>query len=801
MDTCSHCGTGFSPGTPDEKFCCRGCEFVHQMIHDEGFDQFYALKGDRLGQPVQDRPFRPTQLGWLDPLLTRAAEEARTEEKPAHATLHLSGLTCIGCVWLVEKLFLRHPGALRSNVFPATAEIELTWEPESDPITALAKELPNFGYALSPLDASRPRQRESRQLLTRLGLCGAFALNAMGFTLPRYLGMKDDFAFAHIFELIALLSATFSLLLGGTYFFRKSFASLRQRTLHIDLPISLGLLLAYAGSLTGWLLGAHELLYFDFVATFTFLMLGGRYLHLAAAEKAQSSLQGQSALPESIALNDGTQKTTRSLTSGDEFRLDPGECLPVASFLCSQDADFSLAWMTGEPEPQTFGLGRRVPSGALNLSQSPVTVRADEAFEDSLAAGLAHTTGREESSPLLGRILKIYLVAVLVLGTAGGVFWLQSGVVPALQVVLAVFVVSCPCALGVAIPLADRRAALSLQKRGVFVQNPALWSAFQRLRHLVLDKTGTLTLERPTLQNPTVLHALSPDTQNILSTLTGQSLHPLSRTLHESLAPLLTNKPLFPNTSVHETPGQGLSLEHDGHVWFLGKPRPADRLTASSGPATALYRGDELIAQFLFEETTRPEVLPALHALSKTWKLTPHILSGDRQERVTSLAHELGIDLHHAHGELTPEEKAALVRTLPGTLYLGDGANDSLAFDEAAVSGSPAADRSLLDRKADFLFTHPGLGFLPALIQTAQWRHRTVRRILAFAITYNLVAVSLCLAGHMSPLLAAVLMPLSSLASLALASAPIAVRKAPISPQAKASEPPLPRILNEKAAV
>mgnify|MGYP001821268048 CR=1 FL=1 len=768
-DNCRHCGTSFSPAEPGEEFCCSGCAFVHRMIHDEGLEQFYSLKGTSKGRPVKDRPFQPRNLAWLIPLLEEAGN---SEEAPPSITLRINGLTCVGCVWLIEKIYRRLPGARDIRVFPATGEAELSWEPGQDPVTSLARELPDFGYALAPLESDSSERRESRQLLARLGLCGAFALNAMGFTLPRYLGMANDFAFATIFELIALLSASFSILVGGTYFFRKSLASLRRRSLHIDLPISLGLILAFTGSLAGWLLGADDLLYFDFVAIFTFLMLGGRYLHLAAAERAQSSLRGQHALPATVELANGSRKAARALTKGDTFLLGPGESLPVTAFLEHGHGDFSLAWMTGEPDPQTFHSGRRIPSGALNLGNQALSLRADEAFTESMAAKLTAPGNREESSPLLGRVLKIYLATVLLIGVIGGVAWLAIGVVPALQVALSVFVVSCPCALGVAIPLADRRAALAVQDTGVFIQNPGVWARLRTLRNLVLDKTGTLTLERPALCNTGELKGLTTTAQRILHTLTSQSLHPLSRTLHEELSPMLVDSCSNLRAQVQETPGQGVHLELAHHRWSLERER-TPRAGDEEGPVTCLYRDDELVARFTFEEQARADARESLECTTGRWQLTPYILSGDRSPRVARLAHALGLPEAQAHGDLDPTEKAAVVRSLGHTLYLGDGANDSLAFDEAQVTGTPVADRSLLDRKADFLFSHPGLAFLPTLLETAAWRHRTVSRVLTFAITYNLVAIGLCLAGLMNPLLAAVIMPLSSLCSLAIASGPL----------------------------
>ncbi|MGJ8725995.1 MAG: heavy metal translocating P-type ATPase [Roseibacillus sp.] len=782
MSNCLHCGTP-NP-SPEAQFCCSGCDFVYQTLTSEGFDRFYDLKGKNTGIPVKDRPFQPQDLAWLE----KATNEQTT------LTVAVNGVTCIGCVWLIEKLFLRLPGAQTCAIFPDTGQANFTWSEGNNPTLTLAQELPRYGYTLSALDTTKQPVRESSKLLARLGITSAFALNAMAFTLPRYLGMKPDFAFAQIFEIVTLLSATFALLIGGTYFFTRAIAALRRGTLHIDLPISLGLILAFIGSLIGYFIGEERLLYFDFVAIFTTLMLGGRYLHLAASEKARSNLTRTSALPESIELitEDGKEEIpTRALTNGNCFLLPVGQPLPVTAMLQDEDASLSLAWINGEPEPRHFQTGQRIPSGAVNLSAQSLTLTADEDFPDSLVAKLTQSSDRTQSSPLLQKLLKIYLLIVLIIGVGGGLAWLivAKNPVDALQVAISIFIVSCPCALGVAIPLADRRAATHLQSFGVFVQNTLLWQRLMHLKALVLDKTGTLTLEHPTLQNPELLETLSTNDRQALLHLTASSLHPLSRTLHAALATDSFGSIATPE-QINESPGQGIETTINGTRYHLGKPNtPSSPDTEQpEGPTTTFTRDDQTIATFHFLETARPDAARALAATH----IPVHILSGDGAQRVKALATSLQLDPDLAHGDLSPDDKAAHLSKLNPALFLGDGANDSIAFDTALATGSPVADRSLLDTKADFLFTQPGLSFLPHLLATARWRHRIVRRVLAFTIVYNTTAITFCLMGHMNPLLAAIFMPLSSLASLAIASAQIQP-KAKTSPTAP--DLPLSRVL------
>lgn len=762
--TCAHCHTPFTPTEREAEFCCAGCRFVKQLLIGGGLGDFYKLQGGKAGRPVGERPFEAPKTEWLEALV---ATEAENQSQPS-LKLRISGVTCVGCVWLVERLFLEQPGAIRASVFPASAEAEFTWESGSDALLVLARELPRYGYVLEDPSSCEAQAPESRKLIPKLGLCAAFAMNTMAFSLPRYLGMKDSFPFAGLFDLIALLSSTLALLIGGTYFFGKALASLRHRTIHIDLPIALGLGFAYAGSIIGWLSGEAHLLYFDFVATFTVLMLGGRYLHLAAAERAQSQLQGQSAIAREVTLADGSRKPTATLSSDDQFRLPSGQALPVSATLLSQSREFSLAWMTGEPDPRLYPKGAAVPAGAVPLGEDELTLQAAEDYADSLVARLTREENRQRSSPAVQTILKSYLAIIIVIGLGTGLGGAFLGLPPlvALQRMISVFIISCPCAIGVAIPLVDRRAASAMARIGVFIQNPALWSSLTRIRHLIFDKTGTLTLETPELVDPGQLTRLAPGAREALRPLTQNSFHPLSRALREGPGSV----PGHPDKIAH-LPGLGSVISRQGHRWTLGKPgwRGQDDFSprATEFLSCELACDGALVETFTFRETLRPRARQALQALSSSHQL--HIFSGDQTPRVMRLAELLGIPPKQAHAALDPDQKAELVKSLQPSLYLGDGMNDTLAFSAATLSGTPVADRSLLDRRSDFLFTCPGLSFLPTLFAMARWRRQTVALVLAFTIIYNVAAVSACVLGHMTPLAAAILMPLSSILSLLIA--------------------------------
>ena len=768
MATCAHCGTEFAAGAAGERYCCRGCEYVAELISEQGFERFYDLKQGIAVTPVKSRPFEEHDFSWLAAKVESAEEEARAQGCEARLDLGLEGISCVGCVWLIERLFARHPGAIRAAANPASGRLHLEWAPGKCELEPFLRELCQFGYVAAPAGRSGG-DLERRRLAARMGLCAAFALNTMAFSLPIYLGMPPDFEFAGLFRLIAFLSATLSMLVGAGYFIDRAWRAIRAGSLHIDLPIALGLMVAYIGSITGWALGAERLLYFDFVSVFVFLMLSGRYLQTAAVEKNRKRLMRQQPVPAAVELEDGTEVPRDGIEPGMRFRLEAGQALPVSGVLAEGAADFSLEWIHGEAVPVRHGEGARLPAGAILLSREPVWVRAEERWEDSLLAKLTAPVAGERGSPGLDKLLRVYLLVVLVLGVAAQVGWAWHGEwLYGLQSMISVFVVSCPCALGVAIPLADDLAASAMERLGVFVRTGSLWSRLRRVRKVIFDKTGTLTLERPVLENPEVVEGLADDAALALARLTRGSLHPVSRSLLEALG-LRGQRLLAAHgwSEPHEFPGQGVLLEDGETQWSLGKAGWLAQDEEAGGSQSELRRNGQLVASFHFREALRPGALAVLERMERLG-LTPHILSGDHPERVAHTAKILGMPDGRASGGLSPEEKAQRVEELDAqdTLYLGDGANDSLAFDAALVTGTPVVDRSLLESKADFYTLGAGLGFLPALLGTAAARARAVRCAFAFALLYNVTTVGFAMAHKMSPLVAAIIMPLSSIVSI-----------------------------------
>ena len=772
---CIHCGTPFSTAVRKEsEFCCNGCEYVYRLIKESGLDRYYDLR-DRRINPVQASALQPRDYTWLE---TRVASVEAGAEGTAGTVLDLEGISCVGCVWLIEKVFRDQPGAVRIEINTQYGQVRLQWRPGIFNVVDFAREIQQFGYVLGP-PGERP-QEESRRLVGKIGLSGAFALNAMLFTLPRYLGMEPDFSLAPVFELLSLLFATLALLAGGSYFIKRGLQGIRQGVLHIDFPIALGIVFAWAGSVLGWILGDVRFLYFDFVAIFIFLMLVGRWVQERTLERNRNQLLSRNKAPQEVHLVGDDLRTEKNvaleaLRAGERFRILPGEVVPVLAELESSKGAFSLEWINGESAMRTLDAGHYVPSGAQNIGMEPVLLKARQPWADSLLSRLLAAHPEEQRNPFLEMVLKRYLVAVLAIAALGGLGWtfLAGQPLTALQVMLSVLIVSCPCALGVAWPLAQERAILQLRRSGIFARSPLLFNQLGKVRQVIFDKTGTLTMEAPQLANPDALKALEPAARAILREMVKSSLHPVSRALREAFLQVPDGPVALPeDLQISEEIGMGLVARSAAGCWTLG--RPEWQAAAADDPSLAgecAFRQDgSLLAGFTFAEALREDARDSVAWLKERFTVT--ILSGDRLEKVRSMARQLDLPAEAAVGEQSPEEKARFVgETANAALYVGDGANDALAFSKAAVRGTPATPHGLLQDKADFYFTGRSLAGLLELFRVRQLRQRAVRLAFGFAVAYNVAVVLVALGGEMHPLLAAILMPLSSLTTLTLVAA------------------------------
>lgn len=768
---CEHCGTRFSPVKAAERFCCSGCEYVYRIIHDESLERFYDLRGN-VSRPVGSSVFENTDYPWLAALV----EMSESKGEIASLSLALEGISCVGCVWLIDRVFSEAKGGVSCRVNVQYGTIELEWEPGVFDVLGFVCRIKQFGYRVCP--ARETGESESRKVVWKLGLAGAFALNGMLYALPGYLGMEADFLVAAQFNWLSAIFATFSMVFCGSYFIAKASKAALQGIAHLDLPISIGIVFAYSVSWYGFFKADEHLVYFDFVSTFVFLMLVGRWLQVVAIERNRNRLADiQLDAPEvEIESSGGSRIKARAdqIKSGEIYWLPSGQRVPVRSTLLSERASLGMDWISGESESRIVEIGGEMPSGAELENQFAVRLEAGEDWGDSLLSKLsARGTRCQERDQVAQKWIFRYLVVAFAVAAIGGGAWLAAGdLASALKVFISVLVVSCPCALGIAWPFGDEIALARLKQQGVFVTTHSLWNRLSRVRQIVFDKTGTLTRSSLALVNPERIETLEGEDLRALSSLCSKSRHPISNTIRERLMAKGRFQPLESST-IEENIGLGVELRRGDSVWRLGKPSWA----YANGEGTVLSRNGRLLLDLRFDDLPLPDSSREIRELAAEG-FSLAILSGDRDEKAQRIGRSLGIGRSSVFGNLLPEEKAAWIDANGAalTLMVGDGANDTLAFQSALCAGAPANEQGIVAEKADFHYLGNGIGGIRSLLAIGRLRRRAVSGLMAFALAYNLFAIGLSLVGWVTPLIAAILMPLSSIVSLAIVWAILGVK-------------------------
>jgi P-type Cu2+ transporter len=756
-ERCLHCGSESTRGA----FCCRGCEAVHRLLEDAGLTRYYDLGGGE-GHPAVVPASADTK--WLEPIAARIREGADL----THVVLDVQGVHCAACVWLLEKLFARGQGAARIVVNPAMGTVELAVLP-SFAIERFVGDVEAFGYRFGP---PLKRNAGSDDLVWRMGVCIAIAMNAMIFGFAIYCGLPRGPVYRLFHALDFALAAT-SVLIGGSVFFRSSWQSVKQRVLHLDLPIALGIALVFASSTYTYVTRGGATSYFDTLTVFIALMLVGRFLQERVLAKNRAMLLESDGAEGILTrrLRGSTVETVRctELAEGDILLVGSGDIVPVeARLLAEQPALFSLDWINGESAPRAFAPGDLVPAGAFSQGERAVRVRTAGAFESSrLVSLLRKTTHRDHdlarATVWHRRLTRIYVVAVLTIAIASfvGWYWATRDLARTLDVVAAVLIVTCPCAFGIATPLAYELAQASLRRFGLFVRTPGFLDRAAEVTSIVFDKTGTLTTGRLVVKDPI---ALSGEERAIAYALAVRSSHPKSRAIADALAGEHIDEP-----RVREVIGKGLELVKNGAVYRLGSyawaVAPAAVVSLTHGADVFFTKNGTVLAAIETTEELRTDAEDELRALAKDYEL--YLLSGDAVAPSLAMARRCGIPDDHVYAGRSPEGKAAFLRSLGGKrLFVGDGINDSLVAEEAYCAGTPAIDRPFMAARSDFYFVSPGLRPIRAALDTARRLARAVRRNLMVAVLYNAVTVTLAAAGLMTPLLCAILMPASSLTTV-----------------------------------
>ncbi len=684
--------------------------------------------------------------------------------------LSLPGIHCAGCIATVERGLLARDDVYRARVNLNRKQVEIAHAPLTAP-EALIEHLTGLGIEARLLDRDALGQTEDvegRGLLLRIAISGFAMMNVMLMSVAIWSGAED--ATRTLFHWLSAAISLPAVLFAGQPFFRNAWRALRVGRLNMDVPISLALILASIMSLYETAAGGHEA-YFDAALSLTFFLLCGRYLDHRCRATARSAAQELAALEVPRVLRETAQgRETINLSQaqiGDHIIVLPGARVPVDGVVMDGTSTLDRALLTGESLPVNASEGTQVHAGEVNLS-GPLTLRATAVGDETSLRRMvtmidAAESARNRYTALADRAAGVYapVVHLLALFAFLGWVYVAGDVRLALNIAIATLIVTCPCALGLAVPAVSTAAAGRLFREGLLVKNGTAMERIAETDIVVFDKTGTLTEGQLEVA---ALDALDVDAAGVALALTQSSTHPISRALTLGL----TAAGVCPATltDIKEQAGSGLTATWKGAEVRLGS---ADftGATATELPGAWLRIGSGTPTHLALEASLRKGAADMMKTLLATGTEV-HLISGDTPAATRAVAQELGITTYLA--SQTPADKINYLNDLADqgrkVLMVGDGLNDTGALASAYASVAPAAAADAARAASDVVLLGESLAPLPNLITTSRSAKRRILENFAIAAGYNAFVIPLALAGFVTPLLAAIAMSTSSITVL-----------------------------------
>lgn len=776
---CFHCGQSCASDafvTGKHPFCCLGCQTVYSLLTEHGLNQFYQLN-EAPGKPI-GRTAARERWNYLDDADLQAGLLDFTNGSQAKITLHLPQIHCVACVWLLENLFRLKAGIGRSTVDFGRREVAITFAPAEIKLSELVALLSSIGYepalSLGELDRTKAASPLKRQQL-QLGVAGFCFGNIMLLAIPGYLGL-DSFSgpfFRTMFGWLSLVLALPSLIYSAADYWRTAWLSLRQRVTTLDIPIALGLAAIYGQSAYD-ILWRHGEGYLDSLTGLIFFLLCGRLFQQKTHDRLAFDRDYKSFFPLAVTRRTPAGEETVAISRlqvGDRLMLRSGELLPADATLVAGAACLDYSFVTGESEPVACAVGAHLYAGGRQ-SGAAIEVETVKPVSQSYLTSLWNNEifrkdGGASLDTITNRYSRRFTWIVLAVAMAAAVIWLVVNPAIAAKAFVSVLIVACPCALALAAPLTLGTAQRVFGRAHIFLKNALVLERLAEIDTVVLDKTGTLTGNDASGVSFTG-EFLSPTESGLIRSLAGHSLHPHSRRLAQALAAEGVESPV---SGFLETTGAGLfgvvggrSVRLGSLAWLksCGVTVPAGLVPAGSSVCVAidgLFRGC-----FLLTSPLRPEVDALVRNLGDRFELA--LLSGDNDREEARFRALFG-ERATLEFNQSPLDKLRFIRDVQRTgrkvMMVGDGLNDAGALKQSDVGIAVVEQVGAFSPASDVILDAAQLPQLARMLAFSRLAVRIIRAGFVLSGLYNLVGIGIAAAGLLSPIVCAVLMPLSSI--------------------------------------
>ena len=783
---CDHCHLEFDESVMIEDniegerkyFCCKGCQGVYHLLRSEGLDSFYEKLGDNKLNPALAKDSEDLQKYDLEGFKKKYIKER--EDGLYEIYLIIEGIHCSACVWLNEKVLHQTPGIIEATINYTNNKAKVVWDPDEIKLSQIIQKIRSIGYNAYPYDPKLQEERAVKQRRDYYGriLVGVFAtMNIMWIAIAQYVGfftgMREDIK--TILNIAEFVLATPTLFYSGWIYFKGAYYGLKNRFINMDLLVATGASLAYIYSIYAMITLKGEV-YFDSVTMIITFVLVGKYLEVLSKKQAVDTLDTlMGTAPTEVTVIKNGEKSLLAVENveiGDILELKPGEEAVIDGVVISGSALFDESSLTGESEPVLKKKGDRILSGSICID-SVIRYEAVKDFSTSLLSTISSLleesiSKKPKIEQLANTVSGYFSVTILTIAvlTFIGWYFLIGDFEKALIVSISVIVIACPCALGLATPMATLLGISTAAKRGILFKEAALIETMAKSDTLVLDKTGTITKGKPSV----VLFEKFEDFDfNILYSLLLSSNHPISVGVIEYLKERFENLKELPIENIKSIQAKGIEGFFEGKKIIAGnlqllKDNGIDFEIESENSVLLFAMDGKVKALFELRDEIKEKAAEAVSKI-KDMGIEVVMLTGDNEKSAKRVAKEVGIDKFYA--KLLPQDKLYYIEKFhkEGKIVVmaGDGINDSLALscsDIAIAMGSGAdiavsvSDVVLLDEKIENIYF---------AYKIAKRAFKTVKENLTLSVVYNVFAVPLAVLGFVNPLVAALSMSLSSL--------------------------------------
>ncbi len=789
--SCTHCGLEFDEsvmikeqeGERELYFCCKGCEGVYHLLNQKGLDSFYEQLGNNKLEPVTLQDSDDLERFDLEGFHKKYVKTNSDGFKEIN--LIIEGIHCSACVWLNEKVLHQTPGIIEATINYSNNKAKVVWDSDEIKLSKIIETIRAIGYNAYPYDPKLQEEKAVKlrnEYYTRI-LVGVFAtMNIMWIAIALYTGYftgmeqsKKDIL--HIAEFVL---ATPTLFYSGWIFFRGAYYGLKNRFINMDLLVSVGATLAYIYSIWAMVTKNGEV-YFDSVTMIITFVLVGKYLEILSKKKAADTLDKiLGSTPTEAMVVEGNNRKLKAIETiepGEIIELKAGEKVVIDGVLTKGKALFDLSVLTGESEPILKEEGDEIVSGSVvidSLVEYKTTKRANNSLLHNMTELLSDAvTKKPKIEQLANQISGYFSITILLLALLtfiGWYFFMDVGFEKSLIIAISVIVIACPCALGLATPMATLIGISKAAKEGILFKEASKIETMAKATILALDKTGTITVGKPVVVN----YAEYDDyDKNLLYSLVASSNHPVSMGVKRYLLEHYENLEKIDFESTKEVQAKGVVATKEkqkllgGNIELL-KANGVEFELNSENTLYIFAIDGKVVASFELRDIVKPAAKEFIDSI-KAMGIKVVMLTGDRAEVAQNIAKELGID--DVKANLLPADKAAVIDSYHKdgevVVMVGDGINDSIALAKSDIAIAMGSGADIALEVSDVVLLNSSLESLKSAFILAKNVFRAIKENLALSLLYNVIAVPLAIMGFVTPLIAALAMSLSSLTVVA----------------------------------